>query len=201
MTRAGWLTGVLMVVALGCGDDGAGEGDGGTAAAATSTSTGPDATTMTTMAPDETTTDAVETTTGAESSDGPGDSTGPGPTDDGGSSSTGAPDDGVITFDEIAPIYQDKCLPCHTTGTFGGHNIGDDDLAAAYEDSQLDANIATCNGLTKGACALVRIQNGSMPMGFGCTGDPAVDDGELCLTAEEQDRIQTWIDDGELGPL
>ena len=189
-----------MLVALGCGDDGGGEGDGGTTAAATSTSSGPAE--GTTMAPDvETTTDAAETTTDAESSDGPGDSTGPEATDDGTSSSTGNPDDGVITFDEIAPIYQDKCLPCHTTGTFGGHNLGDDDVMAAYEDSQLEANIATCNALSKGACALVRIQNGSMPMGFGCSGDPAMDDPENCLTQEEQDRIQAWIDDGELAPL
>lgn len=195
------MAGGLVLAIGGCtgGDDADGGGSSDSTAAAETTG-GPAGDTTLGSSP-ETTTDVAETTSDAESSDGPGDSTGPAATDDGGSSSTGEPDDGVITFDEIAPIYQAKCLPCHVSGTFGGHNIGDDDLAAAYEDSQLEANIASCNGLTKGACALVRIQDGSMPMGFGCTGDPTMDEGELCLTQEEQDRIQSWIDDGELGPV
>ena len=199
MTKAVWLAGGLAFVVAGCGDDGGGEGEGGTTVA---NGTGDSSGGTTMVGGGETSSGGGgETTDSGASSDGSGDSTGPEPTDDGGSTSTGTPDDGVITFDEVSPIFVAKCAPCHTTGTFGGHNLGDDDLVAAYQDSQLDANIAVCNGLTKGACALVRIQNGSMPMGFGCTGDPKADDAEVCLTQEEQDRIQAWIDDGELAPL
>lgn len=109
--------------------------------------------------------------------------------------------DGPIGFDALSPIYNQKCGPCHFTASFGGHNLGSVTLPEAYEDRQRAADSAACVGLTKGACSLVRIQSGSMPMGLGCTGDPALDvDNAACLTAEEQELLQLWIDDGQQGP-
>jgi hypothetical protein len=38
-----------------------------------------------------------------------------------------------------------------------------------------------------------------MPLGKGCTGNPATDAGNTaCLTAAEQTTLQAWITDGEL---
>lgn len=107
----------------------------------------------------------------------------------------------AVGFDVVSPIYNQKCGPCHVNASFGGHNLGSGMVSEAYEDSQRAASSATCAGLTKGACSLIRIQSGSMPMGLGCTGDPAADVGnDACLTTEEQGLLQTWIDDGQQGP-
>ena len=56
------------------------------------------------------------------------------------------------------------CVPCHgTAGGSGGHRMGQTDVIKAYMDSQL--NSFACAGKTKGACAAVRILDGSMPAG------------------------------------
>jgi hypothetical protein len=90
------------------------------------------------------------------------------------------------------PIFAAKCAPCHTTFGSGGHNIG-----VSYSDTQLASYY--CPSHTKGYCALVRIQNGSMPAGGGCTGNPALDASRpQCLTAAEQATLQAWINGGQL---
>jgi hypothetical protein len=91
------------------------------------------------------------------------------------------------------PIFFEKCNPCHTGLGLGGHNIGTD-----YDDAFLPAGIfLECTGLTIGQCTIVLIQEGVMPLGAGCTGDPVQDeDNPDCLTQEEQDTIQAWIDSG-----
>jgi hypothetical protein len=69
-------------------------------------------------------------------------------------------------------------------------------MASSYSDTQLASYY--CPGKTKGACALVRIQNGTMPYGKGCSGNPADDSANpACLTAAEQDTIQSWIAGGQ----
>jgi hypothetical protein len=66
----------------------------------------------------------------------------------------------------------------------------------SHGDTQKDSYY--CDGKTKGACLLVRIQDGTMPQGGGCTGDPAQDTAKAgCLTAEEQAKLQAWIDGGQ----
>jgi len=106
-----------------------------------------------------------------------------------------------VTFDGPHAIFAAKCSPCHTGAGSGGHNIGESDLAAAFADAEKDAQIGKCDGLTKGACTIVRIQAGDMPKGAGCTGDPSQDSGNAsCLTQAEQDTIQAWIDAGIPGP-
>lgn len=100
---------------------------------------------------------------------------------------------GLVTYTEdTQPIYAAKCAPCHTTGNFGGHNIGSE-----YEDAFLPAQNDDCEGLLVGECTIVRIRSGEMPLGAGCTGDPEQDaDNPACTTQLEQDLIQAWIDAG-----
>ncbi len=105
----------------------------------------------------------------------------------------------VVRFDDVHPIFAAKCEPCHTVGSLGGHSIGHDTIATAFASSQQNAGGGAG---TVGAYSLVRIQNGTMPAGRGCSGDPAMDSGNAqCLTQVEQDLIQAWLDDGQLAPL
>jgi len=96
---------------------------------------------------------------------------------------------------DVQPIFFEKCNPCHTGDGFGGHNIG-----THYDDAFLPASIfpeCVDPGLLIGQCTIVLIQEGEMPFGEGCSGDPDQDAGDPnCLTQEEQDTIQAWIDAG-----
>ncbi|MGC4117712.1 MAG: hypothetical protein QM765_24775 [Myxococcales bacterium] len=104
----------------------------------------------------------------------------------------GQVNEGCVYYGNVQPIFQAKCGSCHTTGGSGGSNF-----ATKYSDSQLPSS--SCPGKTKGACTIVRIQNGTMPAGAGCTGNPAQDSGKpKCTTASEQATIQVWINGGQL---
>ena len=110
-------------------------------------------------------------------------------TSGGGDDTSGA---GISYTANVQPIYQEKCAPCHTgaVGCSGAACFG-----AVYADTQNQAG--ACAGLTVGECTLQRIQAGSMPLGAGCSGDPATDAANgACLTAEQQQTIQDWIDAG-----
>lgn len=94
-----------------------------------------------------------------------------------GQSNEGCP----VTYSaNVQPIFFAKCGGCHTGGGSGGHNIG-----VSYADTQLSSYY--CPGQTKGQCALVRIQNGTMPPG-----------GVPMVTPAEQATIQAWINGGML---
>jgi hypothetical protein len=107
-----------------------------------------------------------------------------------GTANNGCP---TVTYaGDVQPIYQAKCPSCHTTLNFGGVNF-----AASYADTQKASNV--CAGKKVGECTIVRIQNGSMPQGAGCTGNPSLDAGKpQCLTAAQQATIQAWIAGGML---
>jgi hypothetical protein len=94
------------------------------------------------------------------------------------------------------PIYAAHCAPCHTTGDSGGVNF-----ATSYADTQKapNANVPACSAVTTvGSCTLIRIKNGQMPKGAGCTGNPTTDAGKAaCLTAAQQATLQAWITGGE----
>ena len=114
------------------------------------------------------------------------------PTD--GPTSTPTPTDtpSTVTYADVQPIYQSKCAPCHTVFASGGANFG-----TFYADSQLASYY--CPAQTKGFCTLVRVQDGTMPAGAGCTGSPVLDSGNpLCLTAGEQATLSAWITQGQL---
>ncbi|MGK3994959.1 hypothetical protein [Sorangium sp. So ce1024] len=106
----------------------------------------------------------------------------------------------ATTWADVEPILKARCAPCHTTPGMpsGGFTI-------SYESSQTDAEFQACarQGLSRGACSLVRVRDGSMPsVSFGmarCTGDPARDGGNAsCLTAEEHATLAKWVEGGEL---
>lgn len=103
------------------------------------------------------------------------------------------------TFSEAHPVFVSRCNQCHAVVGFGGFDIANPNIHAAYFDSQQPSYWAP--GETKGYAAYLRILNGSMPPNGGCTGDPILDLGQPgCLTAAEQSVLQAWIGDGQLGP-
>ncbi len=111
-----------------------------------------------------------------------------------------APAVAQTTFDDVHPVFRTYCADCHSTQGNGGFDIARSAIDAAYLESQLPSYFVP--GQTKGFATLVRIQNGDMPLGAGCSGDPSLDSGNAaCLTAADQARIQAWIQDGQLGPL
>ncbi|MBN8612596.1 MAG: hypothetical protein J0L92_18525 [Deltaproteobacteria bacterium] len=69
------------------------------------------------------------------------------------------------TWTQVHTALQSNCTPCHVSIASGGHNMAQADEMAAYTDSQLSAT--ACAGLTKGACAAMRVRAGSMPPGGG----------------------------------
>ncbi len=98
----------------------------------------------------------------------------------------------VTWMADVRPIFQARCAPCHTVQGSGGANF-----ASNYADTQKPSYV--CPGDTKGLCTLVRVHDGSMPQGKGCTGDPALDAGKPgCLTAQEQATLQAWVAGGQL---
>ena len=94
--------------------------------------------------------------------------------------------------DDVQPIFQAKCSggACHNGANVGGHNLATDYAAAASPSYY-------CPGKTKAECTIVRIKDGSMPLGKGCSGDPVADAGKpACLTAAEQALIDAWVTGG-----
>jgi len=89
-------------------------------------------------------------------------------------------------------ILAAKCAPCHTGLGFGGNNV-----AVNYNDALNQALNPFCGGGTVGDCTIVRIQNGSMPPNFVCTGNPITDAGNFaCLSYDEQIVISSWVNGG-----
>jgi len=107
-------------------------------------------------------------------------------------------DPGLVTWDDVYPIFSTSCTPCHAgaspTAGSGGHAIASPNKAVAYDASQLSADLAKCAGKTIGECALIRIQDGSMP----ATGDCQDPVKAKCPDVDEQALIQQWITDGML---
>jgi hypothetical protein len=119
------------------------------------------------------------------------DAASPGP--DGGS---GGPDGGaplVVTYQDVKPIFMQKCTPCHSAGGIGAalHTLAD-----SYESANKPSS-GSCPGKTVGQCTLVMVKMGFMPYERGCTGDPAKDSANAaCLTAAEQQKLADWIAGG-----
>ena len=103
---------------------------------------------------------------------------------------------GPVTWDDVYPIFATSCTPCHAGATAtagsGGHAIASPNKAVAYDASQLPADLVTCQGKRIGECALVRIQDGSMPASGECQ-EPVK---PKCPEVDEQALIQQWISDG-----
>jgi hypothetical protein len=85
---------------------------------------------------------------------------------------------GALSFDDdVWPIFNTQCAPCHVSLGSGGQNIGSEDLDVALEDAEAfeDAVISTMEG-------------GSMPL--GCGGPPG--SGSPCVSEEDFELIQDW---------
>jgi uncharacterized membrane protein len=93
------------------------------------------------------------------------------------------------TWADVHDELSMRCGSCHTTGRSGGHSMGQTDVAMAYADSQLAA--AACAGVTKGACAAMRVRAGTMPPG-----------GISDMAAREAlaDLMDSWVAGGQVGP-
>lgn len=91
---------------------------------------------------------------------------------------------------DVRPILQQKCGPCHTTDAEGGVNHATD-----FADTQKPSEV--CEGMMVYECMLVRVRNGEMPENAGCTGDAAADaENASCLTAAQQDVLAGWVNAG-----
>jgi len=103
----------------------------------------------------------------------------------------------AATYVSAQKILSAKCTPCHTGGSSGGQNIG-----SVYADAikAVSASApAACKDKKVGECATIRIKDGSMPQGAGCTGDPTKDaTNPACLTADEQAVLDSWASNGLL---
>jgi hypothetical protein len=100
----------------------------------------------------------------------------------------------TVTYAQVQPLFMAKCTPCHSAGGLGA---GAHTLADSNADAPKPGAHPACMGTTKGECSLIRVKDGSMPLGKGCTGDPARDAANpACLTQQEQDLLAAWIDGG-----
>ena len=108
--------------------------------------------------------------------------------------STGGTGGTTVTYAQVKPIFVAKCTPCHAAGGIGA---GSHTLADSNADAMKPGVSAECAGLTRGACTIERVEDGDMPLGKGCTGDPAQDaSNTACLTQQEQDLLEAWIAGG-----
>jgi len=104
------------------------------------------------------------------------------------------------TFTDVHPVFVTKCSACHAVAGFGGFDIANANIQSAYLDSQLPSYYSP--GQTKGFASYARILDSTMPLGGGCSGDPAMDAGNTaCLTAGQQALVLAWLQDGQLGPV
>lgn len=100
----------------------------------------------------------------------------------------------VTYADDIQPVFAAKCAPCHVDAGDGMCAAGAC-LASSYDAIWQPSR--SCDGEPVGECARVRIDNGSMPRGRGCTGDPVMDAmNTACLTEAEHILLDTWIAGG-----
>ncbi|MBR57931.1 MAG: hypothetical protein CMH54_07715 [Myxococcales bacterium] len=79
---------------------------------------------------------------------------------------------------DVQPILQASCTGCHTTAGNGGHNV-----AAEYSEAMKLSNHPSCTDMTVGECSLVRVIDGSMPIGGS-------------VSANDIAILQAWVDGG-----
>jgi hypothetical protein len=106
----------------------------------------------------------------------------------------GATGGATVTYVQVQPIFRAKCTPCHSAGGIGADHHT---LADSNADARKTAEDAVCMGGTVGSCTIIRVRDGSMPLGKGCTGNPAQDaSNPACLTQAEQDTLAAWVTGG-----
>jgi hypothetical protein len=89
---------------------------------------------------------------------------------------------GDLSFEnDVWPIFQDSCGPCHVSDGAGGQNIGSDDLAEALDDS-----------VSFEPRVIATIETGRMPL--GCGQPPG--GGGNCVSEEDFATIEDWYEAG-----
>lgn len=93
-----------------------------------------------------------------------------------------APAGGGVTFaNDVFPILNTACAPCHAGSGLGGNNIGGPEVDDAFEEaSALADNVVN------------RISNGGMPP--ACAGGDPGDSG--CVSEEDLATIEAWVEAG-----
>ena len=94
------------------------------------------------------------------------------------------------TWTDVHTALQANCTPCHVSIGSGGHNMAQADEMMAYVDSQLMSGV--CAGLTKGACAAMRVRAGSMPPGGAGLAEPT--------RSEVAALLDGWVAAGQPAP-
>jgi hypothetical protein len=98
---------------------------------------------------------------------------------------------GDVTYaEDVQPVLQARCSPCHAGESFGGTNF-----AVSYADMFLPSQLGP--DLPVYRCAERLITSGVMPPNAGCTGDGTLDAGnEVCLTQAELSLVEIWVAEG-----
>jgi len=88
----------------------------------------------------------------------------------------------TLSFEtDVWPILNTTCGPCHAGSTYGGNDIGDPDVATAFDE------------ITRvGDRVLARIDAGTMPP--QCNGGAPGDTG--CIAAGDLETLEAWFDAG-----
>ena len=95
------------------------------------------------------------------------------------------------TYADVQPMFVAKCNGCHS-GNSPGACSGGTCFTSFYADTQKPSR--RCEPALQYECILERIEDGSMPLGGGCTGDPGMDEGQdQCLTGDELELLQSWV--------
>ena len=92
------------------------------------------------------------------------------------------------SWGDVHTQLMSRCAGCHSGARSGGHDMARASAVMAYADSQLTAT--ACAGLTKGACAAMRVRAGTMPPG-GLT-EPG--------RTELANLLDAWVAGGQTGP-
>jgi hypothetical protein len=78
---------------------------------------------------------------------------------------------------DIWPIFQASCAPCHVSLNSGGQNIGSDDIETALSDAKRTED-----------AVISRIESGNMPI--GCGKPPG--GGGTCVSEDDFKAIEDW---------
>jgi hypothetical protein len=98
---------------------------------------------------------------------------------------------GISYASKIQPFLKEKCAPCHTGDSAGGHDIGTNYLDA----KKPVANPAACGeAKTVGECTVELVRSGEMPKGKGCDSSGAGRPG--CLTEDQKVLLRAWVANG-----
>ena len=82
---------------------------------------------------------------------------------------------------DVYPIFSTTCAPCHAGSSFGGNDIGDPDVAKAFDDATRVADRV-----------IALVESGTMPP--QCNGGAPGDTG--CMKADDFDIVKAWVEAG-----